>query len=275
MSFLKSFVGLSVVAVIGITGASAQTAAALRESYSTLRNELEHSVFSKPLRLVSSSSSNQVQGDVDAVIDHPFDVVRSQLSTVKNWCDIMILHPNVTGCERGQKGLTVQLGPGGAPARFDFKVASSEADYLNLRLSAPRGPLGTKDFHIALEAAPLEGERTFVRLVFSHAYGLQAQLAMRAYMSTLGKDKVGFTVVGKTPEGKPMHVGDLRGALERHAMRYYLAIEAYLDTVSLPPAQRFEKRLQTWYANAERYPLQLHEEPEYLDLKRKIAHATS
>ena len=102
-------------------------------------------------------------------------------------------------------------------------------------------------------------------------FGAQARLAMQAYLSTFGRDKVGFTVVGKTQDGKPIYVGDFRGALERNAMRYYLAIEAFLGSVSAPAPQQFEKRLQTWYASVERYPLQLHEDPKYFDLKRKIA----
>ena len=50
--------------------------------------------------------------------------------------------------------------------------------------------------------------------------------------------KVGFTVVGHSPDGKPIYVDDFRGALERNAMRYYLCIEAYLTSLSAPPDGR-------------------------------------
>ena len=58
--------------------------------------------------------------------------------------------------------------------------------------------------------------------------------------------------------------------IERNTMRYYLAIEAHLDALSAPAAQRREASLAAWYAGVERYPLQLHElgREEYLDMKR-------
>jgi hypothetical protein len=94
---------------------------------------------------------------------------------------------------------------------------------------------------------------------------------MQAYLNTLGSDKVGFTVIDKLPDGKPLYVSGIRGALERNTMRYYLAISAYLGALSTPPQQQLEKRLRDWFASTERYPLQLHELElsEYLDMKRK------
>jgi hypothetical protein len=53
-------------------------------------------------------------------------------------------------------------------------------------------------------------------------------------------------------------------------MRYYLAIEAFLGSLSAPPQAQLEKRLRDWYAAAERYPRQLHEigQAQYLEMKR-------
>ena len=94
---------------------------------------------------------------------------------------------------------------------------------------------------------------------------------MQAYLGTIGSDKVGFTVVGKQSDGQPLHVGGMRGLVERNTMRYYLAIEAFLGALSAPPQARLEKRLHDWFAAVERYPRQLHEmeQAEYLDMKRK------
>ena len=121
-----------------------------------------------------------------------------------------------------------------------------------------------------LEAIPLNG-KTFIHLSYSYAYGVMARLATEAYFSTSGSDKVGFTITGKRSDGKPVYVDPMRGALERNTMRYYLALDAYLDTLSAPPQEQFEKRLRRWFASTERYPLQLHEvtQGDYLDMKRK------
>src|SRR5436190_22767076 len=98
-----------------------------------------------------------------------------------------------------------------------------------------------------------------------------ANLAMRTYLSTVAHDKVGFTVVGRTPDGKPESIGGMRGVVERNTMRYYLAIEAYLANLSAPPATRAEKSFRDWFAATELYPRQLHEmeQDEYMEMKRK------
>jgi hypothetical protein len=54
-------------------------------------------------------------------------------------------------------------------------------------------------------------------------------------------------------------------------MRYYLAIEAYLNALPEPPLTRQEKRLSLWHSAVEHYPAQLHEleREQYLTMKRK------
>jgi hypothetical protein len=56
-------------------------------------------------------------------------------------------------------------------------------------------------------------------------------------------------------------------------MRYYLAIEAYLESLAAPPGERLDRRLRDWYAAITRYP-QLHEpvgRDEYVEMKRREA----
>jgi len=266
------------LAMIGLASSIAAplqdgSAVALRSSYATLQEKLEQSPFGKPINLVSSESKDRLKGDIHAVVEQPFEKVRGALGTVQNWCDLLVLHPNVSNCRAAPDGksITVYIGKRGTPAEFVFDVAASGGDYLSVQLHADQGPLSTSDYRIHLEGAPIDDHRTFLHLVFSHAYGLQARVAMRAYLSTFGRGKVGFTVKGQDANGQPVYVDDFRGALERNAMRYYLCIEAYVESLSAAPAQRFEKRLQTWYAYTERYPLQLREEGDYLALKRSLA----
>jgi len=138
-------------------------------------------------------------------------------------------------------------------------------------LTADEGPLGTRNYRIVLEAAPVEGGRTFVRLSYSYSYGMVAQLAMQAYLVTIGRGKVGFTVVGKDPDGQPRYIAGMRGVTERNTMRYYLAVESYLGALSVPPSERTEKSFHDWFDAIERYPRQLHEmqQGDYLAMKRK------
>jgi hypothetical protein len=85
---------------------------------------------------------------------------------------------------------------------------------------------------------------------------------MQAYLGTLGSDKVGFT-----PKGASGYVGGVRGVVERNTMRYYLAIDAFLDA---PRPEQLDRRLAAWFDATERYARQLHEteRSEYLEMKR-------
>ncbi|WP_119288887.1 hypothetical protein [Azohydromonas sediminis] len=108
-------------------------------------------------------------------------------------------------------------------------------------------------------------------MTYAYRHGALARVAMSTYLATIGRDKVGFTVVGRRSDGRPVYVGGLRGIVERNALRYHYAIEALLATSTLPPAQQPEARLQTWWALVERHPRQLKEleRDEYLAMKRR------
>jgi hypothetical protein len=268
---------LGVAATAAADGGSAE---ALRSSYAAKRAEIEKNRFGVPLDLESKQTPNSLEGEIHALIEQPFDKVRAALADPKNWCDILILHPNVKRCRLNapvagaDPSMTVNLSRRELPVQFSYKTAAQTSDYLDVRLFSPTGPFGTTDYRIRLEAAPMDPEHTILHLGYSHGYGVSAKLAMEAYFNTLARGKVGFTVVGKDAQGQPVHVGALRGGLERNAMRYYASIESYLDALAVPPEQQLERRLRHWYAYTERYPLQLQEEPGYLDIKRKEAQRT-
>src|SRR5205085_8006061 len=130
--------------------------------------------------------------------------------------------------------------------------AAESPEYLRVLLNADSGPFGTRDYRIMLEAVPLDKGRCFIYLSYSYGYGFTAKLALRAYLNTFGSNKVGFTTTGTRSNGEPIYVGDVRGLGERNTMRYYLAIDAYLDAQGAAPPQRLEKRLRNWFLATER-----------------------
>ncbi len=109
------------------------------------------------------------------------------------------------------------------------------------------------------------------RLAYAFGYGTLGRLALRAYLATLGSDKVGFTVTDRDAQGQPVYVGGVRGIVERNAVRYTFAVQAFLETRALPPAERFEASLERWFELTERFPRQLHEveRADYLADKRR------
>ncbi len=259
-----------------------QTGADLQARYLSLQDQLNHNAFQRPLFLDSTEAADELKGDIYAVIDHPYATVSRALQEADHWGDILILHLNVKNCRVGgsPEARTLQVSLGrkidepldqAYPVKFDYRVAAANASYLQIRLHADTGPLGSRDYQIALEAVPLKAGRTFIHLSYSYSYGLSVRLAMKVYLATLGSGKVGFSVTGRQTDGNPALINGVRGVVERNTMRYYLAIEAYLGSLSAPPAEQHERRLHAWFAATERFARQLHEvdEAAYLAMKRK------
>jgi hypothetical protein len=263
-------------AVVGLAPALAADpgAQALLLKHAELRQALDDNPFQRPLILESSAPAGRLQGDVYARIDRPFGAVRDALRSMDHWCDILVLHLNVKGCRasdpRTGDSLSVWLGKQTDQAladayRVDFRFArlATGPEYLQVALSAARGPLGTSRYRIVLEAVPLDAGRSVIHLSYSYSFGMVAGIAMRGYLATSGRDKVGFSAVGLE--------GGVRGVVERNTMRYYLAIEAYLGALPLPEAERAEQRVSDWFASTERYARQLHEieREAYVAMKRR------
>lgn len=252
-------------------------AASLRARHADLKDELRNNNFQRPMHIDSAESPGLLQGDVYAVLEHPFAKVSQALKEPSAWCDIMILPFNTKYCHAGGDQLQVRIGrkydqPVEQASRLNFSLRNQAAagDYFETRLNAPEGPVGTRDYRIRVSAIPLEGGKTFLHLSYSYGYGTMGRMAMQTYLATAGASKVGFST-SKDANGQEVLTGGVRGAVERNAMRYYLAIDAYLDTLDVPAEQRTEKRIQAWFSATERYPKQLHEmdRSTYVSMKRQ------
>lgn len=273
--------GLSAVALglslLGAaTGAAAQDAAALKTRHQALTARLADNPFQRRLVLDSTESPDRLSGDIFAVVDHPFAELAA-LERPANWCEVLMLHLNTKHCavKGGEAAPVVEVAIGrkfdqpldqAQRVSFVWGGAASTADYLSVRLSAASGPMSTRDYRIGFEATPLGPKQSFVHLSYAYGYGTAARLAMKAYLGTLGSDKVGFTPQGRDAQGATDYVGGVRGVVERNTMRYYLAIDAFLDA---PRPEQLDRRLAAWFDATERYARQLHEteRADYLSMK--------
>jgi hypothetical protein len=258
-------------------------ATALRQQYATLRALPGQAPLGPTLVLQASQSPGRVQGDVYAVVDRPYEQVRPALDRIDRWCRLLTLNLVVKYCRAAGGGAESSLTIGVAPRqvtslsrvnwlRFVFAAPRDNDQYLEVVLSAPQGPFGTSDYRMRVEVTPVEG-RSLLHLHYAYSFGLAADLALKTYLTTLGRDKVGFSVVDRQADGQPIYVKGLRGIVERDVMRYFLAIEAYLGAQRLPLQEQFARSLQDWFDAAERYPRQLHEieRGEYLEMKLRLA----
>jgi len=272
-----------VLAWAGAVGAApSPDAAALRGQHELLRDAFASSPFRRPLIVQSSEANDELKGEIYAIVDQPFKTTLQLLKDKTRLCEVLVLHQNVKRCRADgdvpADAMALVVGrkaqhtaEQGYRMDFKFNVAASAPDFVRVQLAAESGPLGTRDHRVTVQAAPLDASSSFLHLSYAYSFGGIARMATQAYMTTAGRDKVGFTVTGKTEDGKPVYINGVRGMVERNAMRYFLGIEAYFSAMAAPPAQQQEKRLHDWFALTEQHPRQLHEleRDEYLAIKRR------
>ncbi len=268
----------------GISWGNVGNPPALVTLYKEVMQGKQNSEFGAPVFVSSDTQGNSISAEAYGLVEHSFAEVAAGLGNHANWCQFVPLTFNVKACTWHSQGdqprLTFYAGrkfyqaPEDAyPLHYHYQIISRKDDFLKIVLSAEKGPLGTSDYRIELEAIPAgdrANDRTFVRIISSYRSSFISRLATDTYLATLGKDKVGFSVVGVTQTGEPIYVRGIKGVIERNAMRYYLALMAYLDASELRSDERFEARIRAWFDLSESYKLQLHEleRDEYLEAKR-------
>jgi len=253
----------------------------LQERYQELRDLRQRGPFGLPLSVQSEERGDRVGAEVYGIIEHPFEEIKAALSTPASWCEFAPLHLNVKACtfqiQPHETRLTLYIGrkyyqsPEAASAQsYQFEVQMGEPGALSVALSAPEGVFGTSSHRFQLEAAAVDG-KTVIALRSSYVSSVVTRLLTSIYLTTVGRNRVGFSREDAGSAASPRYVRGFRGLVERSVMRYYLAFDAFLDTRSVPVAYRFEACINAVYDMMEQYPAQLHdmEKAEYLDAKRR------
>ncbi len=254
----------------------------LLDAYHKNMAELEKNSFGLPLCLESFERDDRVHVDVYGIFDQTFSSVVNVLKVPSNWCDIVSLHPNVKACTYkelpGAWLLTFYIGrkvyqpaENARQVIYHYRNVAEQQGYLDINLSADAGPFGTKDHRMRFEALPLDGGRTFVHVSYAYSDSVALRFAEKAYFVTFGWGKIGFTVTGADRKGNPVYIGGPRGAIERSAVRYYLAIQSFMNTLAYPEESRFSMRTIKWYDLTDRYRKQLFDldKKDYLTFKTK------
>jgi len=256
-------------------------ASALRARYRALHESLETSPIQKGLHVESTDASRAPRGDAYAVVEYPFATVAGAFQSPAILCESLILHLNVQYCRGAEPGdapgLQLALGKKTSQPLEDthlillhFKLQAESDEFMRVELTAKNGPLSTGNYLIAMELVALDEQHAFMHIQYAYTQGILARIATSLYFATGGREKVGFTAMSDSGSDAPQLVHGIRGVLERNTMRYYLAFNAYLQTLYLPAPQRFEASLERWFADTERFSRQLHELPhdEYIAMKR-------
>jgi hypothetical protein len=247
--------------------------------YHALKSGLSTTLPGTTISLTSAQQGDVLSADVSSLLHTPFETVSAVLTNTANWCGFMPLHFNIKACtyetREGDEVLTLYSGrkdyqspDDSYQMTYQFATARDDDSRLSLRLHAEHGPANTRDYRIELEAQRVE-EGTLLHLHSSYRPSLLSSLLTRGYLTTLGRNKVGFSRIEQG--GESDLVQGVRGVIERNVMRYHLAIDAFLRTQLLPEASRHEGALASWFRQNDSYPQQLHEmtQGEYLEIKRR------
>ena len=259
------------------------SAGSLHASFTNLQPQLAQNQYGRPIYLESADTGTELTGELYAQVNYPLVKVKLALGNPANWCDLLLLHIHTKHCstrrsESGNEQIAVHIGSKefqrldqAYPLDFSYRVDAAEPGYLDISLVAAVGPMGTSDYQIRVEAVPLLGGATFLHLRYAYSYNFLGNLAMRAYLSTVGLGKVGFTQLVPTTGKTPYFIGGARGVMERNTMRYFLAVDADLAAMAEPPGVQSEKRLANWFAQTQAFPSQFRDldRDTYLDVKRR------
>lgn len=286
---ISTFILLLLAAAILFSAASAaavesprQGAETLLETYHRNRARLETNSFGLPLVVDSAELDDRVQVDVYGIFEHPFSSIVNVLKVPANWCNIVSIHPNTKACTSSNLAgtwlLTFYLGTKGyqppedtRQVTYRYRYEDQQQGHIDITLNAAAGPFGTKDHKMKFEALPLDEERTFVHVSYAYSDSAALRLVTKIYFATLGRDKVGFTLTGTDRNGNPVYIGGPRGAVERTAVRYYFAIQSFMNALRYPEENRFSMGISEWYALASRFGKQLldMDKEDYLSSKTR------
>lgn len=271
--------GFGPAASAAVDSADARRLTAL---HATLAPRLAQSVFQRPLIIESSEQGDLARGEVFTLLPHRFADVAQGLQRPAQWCQVLELHLNVKRCAAAPGTVTLHLGTKreqplerAHPLTLTFTLEAQEPDLLKVALRARQGPLGTRDYEILLEAVPAGPGTTFMHFGYQVGTSTLARWAMQGYLMTVGRDKVGFS--SDPADGRPGTIRGARAAVERNAMRYQLAIEAYLATPGHTEPAAAERRAAAWFDATEQFAKQLHEvdREDYLAMKRRELHSSA
>ena len=252
----------------------------LADIYHAIRNGQLPLLQGQPIYVRSETGKELLKADVYSIVPYSVADLSQALARPRNWCQFVTLHLNVKACTyrlHPEPTLSVYVGrkfyePPERATRMDyrFRVIERSRRRLALLLTAEKGQLSTRDYRFEIEAETMNPHDVLLHFSLSYRGSLASRMATRAYLSTLGRDKVGFS---KQPDstGKDDYIKGIRGIVERNAMRYFLALTVYMNTLDENGPQAEALRSRAWFDLTQRYARQLREldRTDYLIAKKQ------
>jgi hypothetical protein len=238
---------------------------------------IEEAGLEQSIYIRSEERANGVSGSIYALMDEPFSELSTLLESPQAWCEITIIHQNVKGClldGAGSRSDKIRMYSGRmhyAPLSqanwYDYSLEQNviTRDYFRAAIHGPEGPFGTHDYRIVIEAVAAGPDRSLIHLGYSLGYTTLTRWAQKVYFATAGRDRIGFSQ--SDPDNDDL-VRGLRGMIERNTVRFYLALQTWLE---MPAEDEAQQRFIRWHELTEQHPDQLREQDleTYLDIKQR------
>jgi hypothetical protein len=282
MSLKKVLSAVALFGLLVVPGAlnaeSLSPEASLREAYLQARDKGGFDNY--PFTIRSSEQGRRLSADVLMLLNIDFSRFRKQLQTARNWCEFLLLTLNIKSCVNRQiegrqylvlyagrkeyqpPEITYQL-------KYHFRVEHNRERFFEARLFAEKGPMLTHNYDIRVSATP-GSEGTLLRLGMSYDTSVFSRAATFTYLQTLGRNKIGFTIVSHDEHGEPIYIDGVKAIIERNVMRYFLALSVYLKATRQAGRVAFRTMLGQWFDATERYHAQLYEYGRDTYIKAKL-----
>ena len=232
--------------------------------------------FQQSIYIRSEEQESGASGSIYALVERPFSELSSLLDTPDAWCEITIMHMNVKGCvmDKNQQPPIIRMFSGrmhyvplNQADRHDYILEETILDenYFRASIHGPEGPFGTRDYRIVIEVVAVDEERSLIHLGYSLDYTSLTRWVQRVYFATAGRHRLGFS---RADEDSEELIRGLRGMIERNTVRFYLALQTWLE---LPEANKSKQRFTRWHELTEQHPDQLREQDlqTYLEIKQR------
>lgn len=252
----------------------------MREHYRELTENVATNPFRAPLSVASTETAERVTAEVFGVFDAPFAEVARAIAEPARVCDFISLNIFIKACTwkaanaptemtwfMGRKDYATPDADSVVSYSYNIDARTSEAVQVTLR--APEAMMGVTDSSIVFNALSIDG-RTLIHVQAGYTPSLQSRMAIGTYLATFGRNKIGFTTQPGA-DGRAVPVKGAQALIERNTMRYFLALQAYLDTRALPVEQHESASIARWFELTERYHDVLYEIPreQYIENKTR------
>jgi len=244
-------------------------------------NLIKSNKIATNLALISSYKNDRLSANIVGKIEHPFYRMQGFLKNIPNLCDFMLLNLNIKTCIATHKNDIAELvlfagrkfyqhPRDGERIVYKVKINSMLESYVDISLTAAEGPYGTSEYVIRVQAEP-DKNMTILHIHTGYTTSIMSRLGTGIYLSTMGSDKIGFSITGYNKKHEPIYIQGEDGVIERNAMRYYLGFLAMLEPEADAGEKQFLRRAEKWFELTQQYKKQLYEmeKQEYLGAKKQ------